>query len=145
MIHQIDDIHRHLDRIAKHTATTVRHPVPFEPNLWDALASDRDRYPWGVANRCPSCGERTRPSGADPIDWPDTLAEARQDGTCRPCRDAQTSGIKRPPVTPGEPCGNCQRAMRPGKRTLADYPGTVKHQSRGLCKVCYRKLVNPKG
>lgn len=37
-------------------------------------------------------------------------------------------------------CRRCERATRPRRTVLADYPGTVALAGRGLCKTCYERV-----
>lgn len=35
-----------------------------------------------------------------------------------------------------ERCRGCREKLRPGKATVADYPGTVAHHGHGYCTTC---------
>lgn len=39
-------------------------------------------------------------------------------------------------LTPGTPCADCGRPLRPARHTKAEHPGTVAHGGDGLCKGC---------
>lgn len=39
-------------------------------------------------------------------------------------------------------CSNCDRIMRPKRAQVADYPGTVREQARGICVTCWKRGID---
>lgn len=40
-------------------------------------------------------------------------------------------------------CKRCDRPMRAHNERIADFPGTVRHKTRGLCDTCVKKISLP--
>lgn len=85
---------------------------------------------------CKNCDTLMRPRGKKLADFPGT-ALAGPGGFCYACyRHADIELPQRATITPGQPCSDCSRPLRPRGTLAADHPGTLLHSARGRCLSC---------
>lgn len=97
-----------------------------------------------IKNRpCRRCSRMMRPQGHAAHEYRLVTVEHGGGGMCRSCygtelRHGRGVGRFKPPAN----CVDCQQHMRPSKTSIDKYPGTVKHEGRGMCERCYTKARN---
>lgn len=131
------DLSEHLDQIAE--ANPNRPPLRPDPMLYEAFAFDREVYPRIPTVECPHCHRPARPTNVPAADAPGTALRVLKDGTCRTCYYELRSKVQHQHITPHQPCNGCGKPLRPYGRRAEDFPGTVRHSGRGLCRTCHRR------
>lgn len=92
-------------------------------------------------SHCLDCGEPMRPSGSRPEDFPGTRSHNGR-GYCSTCYDRHPEGrgTKPLPIVVPEVChGGCGNRLRPQGEPVSEWPGTISHFRRGLCRTCHRR------
>lgn len=127
----IEDWQMELDRWAM--KTPHRQPLKPDPDLWELFAEDRAEDQESKLTVCPGCGRTTRNRRGKPI--PGTVQRALADGSCWACHRRKGTQKLLAPYTP---CRGCDRPLRPRRRSVEEFPGTVQHASHEMCTSCKR-------